>query len=494
MRNEKTLSIFLSSGRKEKSERSFRRIRGAFTAGSLVALAALMTGCGDVPDAINPGHWWDSTFGDDEDQAAPPEKSAGKPATAAASAPSGTQTAQAAAGTAPALPASQTPPQTASGQQPYPKIQDVPQKPETSTLEERRKVMEGLAADKANAHYTDDAARAAAAATAAPAAPAPAPATSNFALSPDLAAPPTQMAQAEPAAPPTPPPSPPAAAPSASGGHKKTYVSGLDTGPVAPPPAPPVAPDASMPAAPSAASTSAAPSSAEAVTPPAQGSAELDQIYASKLQESAPTVTTAPVGPTSAVAGANTAAIAEPAEKPTKGKHGKASKASNKAIGSGAPSPGSNPSVQVFDSGYDGGYSGTYQAAYNEGNDGFDGAGMLPGQVGTIYFSNGSAQISESDRAKLSQVVAQYKERGGMIRVVGHASSFTRDMDPSQHDMVNYKISSRRADAVAQALMKLGVGAENISVTAEADHDPVYYEVMPAGEAGNRRVEIFIDY
>jgi outer membrane protein OmpA-like peptidoglycan-associated protein len=283
-----------------------------------------------------------------------------------------------------------------------------------------------------------------------------------------------------------PPPALPEATPSpggpSPGGKHKTYMSGLDTGPAAAPPAPPAAPDAS--AAPSGAM------GAEAVTPPAQGSAELDQIYASKLQESAPTVTTAPVGPTSTVAGANTAAIAEPAEKPAKGKHGK----SSKVKGSGAPSPSSNPSVQVFDSGYDGGYAGTYQAAYNDGNDGYDGGAMLPGQVGTIYFASGSTQIGESDRAKLSQVVAQYRERGGMIRIVGHASSFTRDMDPTQHDSVNYSISSRRADAVAKALMKLGIGAENITTAAEADHDPVYYEVMPAGEAGNRRAEIFIDY
>ncbi|MFZ0692902.1 MAG: hypothetical protein WAN51_01910, partial [Alphaproteobacteria bacterium] len=190
MRNEKTVSIFLNSGKKEKSERSFRRVRGAFAAGSMVALAALMTGCGDVPDAINPGHWWDSTFGDDEDQAAAPEKSAAKPATAA---PSSTQAAQATA----TLPPSPAPSPDSSGQQAYPKIQDVPQKPAASTLEERHKVMESLATDRANAHYTDEAARTAAGAAPAAAAPAPAtpaPATGAFSLSPDLAAPPQMMA------------------------------------------------------------------------------------------------------------------------------------------------------------------------------------------------------------------------------------------------------------------------------------------------------------
>jgi len=31
-------------------------------------------------------------------------------------------------------------------------------------------------------------------------------------------------------------------------------------------------------------------------------------------------------------------------------------------------------------------------------------------------------------------------------------------------------------------------------VGAVADNEPVYYEVMPSGEAGNRRAEIYIDY
>jgi flagellar motor protein MotB len=33
-----------------------------------------------------------------------------------------------------------------------------------------------------------------------------------------------------------------------------------------------------------------------------------------------------------------------------------------------------------------------------------------------------------------------------------------------------------------------------IVVSAMADEQPVYHEVMPSGEAGNRRAEIYIDY
>jgi flagellar motor protein MotB len=67
-------------------------------------------------------------------------------------------------------------------------------------------------------------------------------------------------------------------------------------------------------------------------------------------------------------------------------------------------------------------------------------------------------------------------------------------MDPSRHKSVNYRMSVDRAGAVARELTDLGVPSEMIVVTAMADEDPVYYEVMPSGEAGNRRAEIYIDY
>jgi flagellar motor protein MotB len=42
-------------------------------------------------------------------------------------------------------------------------------------------------------------------------------------------------------------------------------------------------------------------------------------------------------------------------------------------------------------------------------------------------------------------------------------------------------------------LERLGVPPEVIVVTALSDQEPTYFEVMPAGEAGNRRVEIFFE-
>ncbi|MCW8834879.1 MAG: OmpA family protein [Rhodospirillales bacterium] len=115
-------------------------------------------------------------------------------------------------------------------------------------------------------------------------------------------------------------------------------------------------------------------------------------------------------------------------------------------------------------------------------------------KVATIQFDIGDADLTALDRDILAKVAALHRERGGVVRVVGHASSRTRDMDIVRHKLVNLQVSVERADRVARELSRLGVKADALYVGASADVAPVYYEVMPAGEAGNRRAEIFIDY
>ena len=114
-------------------------------------------------------------------------------------------------------------------------------------------------------------------------------------------------------------------------------------------------------------------------------------------------------------------------------------------------------------------------------------------KIATILFENGEAKLSGADIKILSQVSAILKSRGGRLRVVGHASSRTRNMDLVSHKMVNFQLSATRADRVAHALVKIGVAPELISVVAQSDAEPIYYEVMPSGEAGNRRAEIYLD-
>ena len=113
--------------------------------------------------------------------------------------------------------------------------------------------------------------------------------------------------------------------------------------------------------------------------------------------------------------------------------------------------------------------------------------------VATILFADGSARIGRGDLEIIRQVYNGYRARGGRIHVVGHASSRTRNLDQASHQLANFSISYERAGSVSEALQRLGVPPEAIVVTAMSDQEPSFFEVMPAGEAGNRRVEIFFE-
>ncbi len=124
---------------------------------------------------------------------------------------------------------------------------------------------------------------------------------------------------------------------------------------------------------------------------------------------------------------------------------------------------------------------------------GAPGAGAV--RVATIQFGNGSAIIDERDQAVLRQVAAIVNQRGGRkVTIVGHASSRTRNLTPAQHIAVNEEMSVQRADAVAKALAGLGVRSDMIETRAASDQQPIFYEVMPSGEAGNRRTEVYIEF
>jgi len=114
-------------------------------------------------------------------------------------------------------------------------------------------------------------------------------------------------------------------------------------------------------------------------------------------------------------------------------------------------------------------------------------------KVGTIYFGSGSAVLGREDRAAIRRAVEAYRQRGGALRVVGHASSRTRDLDPMRHEMANFSISLDRANAVAREILRLGVDPAAVRVSAVSDTEPVTEEAMPSGEAGNRRAEILIE-
>ena len=100
--------------------------------------------------------------------------------------------------------------------------------------------------------------------------------------------------------------------------------------------------------------------------------------------------------------------------------------------------------------------------------------------------------LSKQDRSIIASVRQLQKERGGKIRIVGHASSRTKDTDSVSHKMINLKVSVARAEAVARELIRMGLDKTKLQVDAVSDSTPVFHEYMPSGEAGNRRAEIFL--
>ncbi len=113
-------------------------------------------------------------------------------------------------------------------------------------------------------------------------------------------------------------------------------------------------------------------------------------------------------------------------------------------------------------------------------------------KVATILFENGSSKLKSLDRRILSSVSHLQRDSGGTIRIVGHASSRTRNLDPVRHKMANFQISMARADKVFGELIRLGVSGDRIIITAVSDAEPLYHEFMPSGEAGNRRTEVYL--
>lgn len=114
--------------------------------------------------------------------------------------------------------------------------------------------------------------------------------------------------------------------------------------------------------------------------------------------------------------------------------------------------------------------------------------------VETFYFDNGSSYLPSGSNSKIRQIVKEAKKNNAFVRVMGYASSRTRNTDMASHKMANFKVSQDRAEAVASALKRAGMPSNKILVEAMSDNRPAYLEVMPEGERLNRRAEVYISY
>jgi len=113
-------------------------------------------------------------------------------------------------------------------------------------------------------------------------------------------------------------------------------------------------------------------------------------------------------------------------------------------------------------------------------------------KIGTIYFKDGSAVVQRSDVPILQQLAGAQRQSGGILEIVGHASGLVKTFDPVRRSSINYEVSLRRAKSVGTALVGLGVPVSQLRMDGVGDSKQLYSEYTPAGEAANRRVEIFL--
>ncbi len=106
--------------------------------------------------------------------------------------------------------------------------------------------------------------------------------------------------------------------------------------------------------------------------------------------------------------------------------------------------------------------------------------------LGDISFATAEARLKENTRREITQLVQFLnKYPNHTIRVEGHT-------DNRGSASFNKKLSLRRAQAVADALVQAGIPAERIQTVGYGEEKPVASNETPMGRSANRRVEIVV--
>ncbi|MGQ7814972.1 OmpA family protein [Metapseudomonas furukawaii] len=109
--------------------------------------------------------------------------------------------------------------------------------------------------------------------------------------------------------------------------------------------------------------------------------------------------------------------------------------------------------------------------------------------VRDLLFAFDSAKLTPADEATLDEVAGRLKNEApnAKLNITGHTDSVGTDA-------YNQGLSERRANAVADYLIRSGIPASSIaSVSGAGESQPVADNATKDGRAANRRVEIEID-
>jgi outer membrane protein OmpA-like peptidoglycan-associated protein len=115
-------------------------------------------------------------------------------------------------------------------------------------------------------------------------------------------------------------------------------------------------------------------------------------------------------------------------------------------------------------------------------------------QIAVIQFGRSSSGLGGNDLAVLSKVAQIQKRNGGTVRVVAHAARDVTGSSDAELERGNYEVSKRRALAIANQLMALGVPRSAIIAEAASDNEPIYETSTARGVAANRRAEVYLDF
>lgn len=110
---------------------------------------------------------------------------------------------------------------------------------------------------------------------------------------------------------------------------------------------------------------------------------------------------------------------------------------------------------------------------------------MVPNNYIVFFDFNKSSLTPEADRIVAAAASNAQQARVTTLEVTGHA-------DRSGSDRYNMRLSQRRADVVRQALIAKGIPADEISVKAMGESQPLVPTADGVREAQNRRVQIVL--
>jgi outer membrane protein OmpA-like peptidoglycan-associated protein len=124
-------------------------------------------------------------------------------------------------------------------------------------------------------------------------------------------------------------------------------------------------------------------------------------------------------------------------------------------------------------------------------------AAPAPGALGTarrlavVLFAEGSSEIDLGQVAKLRPVVRLLRQQGGAVQIVGYASRQATGAT-AEGKIANFNLSLDRANAVARALMRLGVKPSELMVSAEGEGAPPITVAGVSGAAADQRADVYI--